>query len=89
MLCRRVTLWPAFSQRCLGGLFAVVCVTSLSTTQRELLIGYSLEVPLLTHSARGSTLDFLVRFLVQVTIYRRIRIGRDCHFAQSQAYDTL
>ena len=27
------------------------------------------------------------RILVQVTIYRRLRIGRDCHLDQSEAYD--
>ena len=28
------------------------------------------------------------RILVQVTIYRRLRIGRDGHLDQSEAYDT-
>ena len=27
------------------------------------------------------------RILVQVTIYRRLPIGRDCHLDQSEAYD--
>ena len=27
------------------------------------------------------------RILVQVTIYRRLLIGRDCHLDQSEAYD--
>ena len=30
---------------------------------------------------------FRVRILVQVTIYRRLRIGRDGHLDQSAAYD--
>ena len=29
----------------------------------------------------------LIRILVQVTIYRRTRIGRDGHLDQSKAYD--
>ena len=33
------------------------------------------------------TLLFRARILVQVTIYRRLRIGRDGHLEQSKAYD--
>ena len=29
----------------------------------------------------------VIRILVQVTIYRRLRIGRDGHLDQSEAYD--
>ena len=44
---------------------------------------------LLTLSARGPTLDVIIwgRILVQVTIYRRLLIGRDGHLDQSEAYD--
>ena len=40
-------------------------------------------------SVRGLTLDvrFWGRILVQVTIYRRLLIGRDGHLDQSEAYD--
>ena len=41
------------------------------------LLGLSVHVP--SHD-RG-------RILVQVTIYRRLRIGRDGHLDQSEAYD--
>ena len=30
---------------------------------------------------------YRARILVQVTIYRRLRIGRDVHLDQSEAYD--
>ena len=45
------------------------------------------------NAARGSTLDVIrhvriwARILVQVTIYRRLLIGRDGHLDQSEAYD--
>ena len=35
----------------------------------------------------GSPLEHLARILVQVTIYRRLLIGRDGHLDQSEAYD--
>ena len=34
-----------------------------------------------------SILRFRARILVQVTIYRRLLIGRDGHLDQSEAYD--
>ena len=38
-------------------------------------------------SVRVPRLDFRARILVQVTIYRRLLIGRDGHLDQSEAYD--
>ena len=38
-------------------------------------------------TVRGSTVDVRGRILVQVTIYRRLLIGRDGHLDQSEAYD--
>ena len=40
-------------------------------------------------SVRGPTLEvrFMQDIYVQVTIYRRLRIGRDGHLDQSEAYD--
>ena len=32
-------------------------------------------------------IEAMVRILVQVTIYRKLRIGRDGHLDQSEAYD--
>ena len=37
-------------------------------------------------TSEGST---MARIIVQVTIYRRPRIGRDGHLDQSEAYDIL
>ena len=34
-----------------------------------------------------NALDYRARILVQVTIYRRLLIGRDGHLDQSEAYD--
>ena len=39
-----------------------------------------------TFTVRGSTSD-MVCILVQVTIYRRLRIGRDDQLDQCEAYD--
>ena len=38
-------------------------------------------------SVRGSTLNVRARILVQVTIHRRLLIGRDGRLDQSEAYD--
>ena len=35
----------------------------------------------------SSALVFRIRFFVQVTIYRRLRIGRDVHLEESESYD--
>ena len=47
------------------------------------------KVIVLTLSARGPTLDVRIwaGILVQVTINRRLLIGRDGHLDQSEAYD--
>ena len=37
----------------------------------------------------GSTSEVWARILVQVTIYRRLLIGRDGHLGQLEAYDIL
>ena len=35
----------------------------------------------------AAALEDWTRILVQVTIYRRLLIGRNCHLDQSEAYD--
>ena len=40
-----------------------------------------------TCSSRYELMIIAARILVQVTIYRRLRIGRDGHLDQSEAYD--
>ena len=40
----------------------------------------------LTNSGHAKRRSDLARILVQVTIYRRLRIGRDDHLDQSEAY---
>ena len=37
----------------------------------------------------AATIQMAIRSFVQVTIYRRLRIGRDGHLDQSEACDTL
>ena len=39
------------------------------------------------HKMPGQGLNYWVRILVQVTIYRSLLIGRDGHLDQSEAYD--
>ena len=42
---------------------------------------------LLFDSVRIHDVDVRARILIQVTIYRRLLIGRDGHLDQSEAYD--
>ena len=41
----------------------------------------------LTETILHFGMQYRGRILVQVTIYRRLPIGRDCHLDQSEAYD--
>ena len=58
------------------------------TLSRE-INGSTAIIHIITLSGRESTVDVRVwvRILVQVTIYRRLLIGRDGHLDQSEAYD--
>ena len=58
------------------------------TLSRE-INGSTAIIHIVTLAARGSTFDVRVwaRILVQVTIYRRLLIGRDGHLDTSEAYD--
>ena len=49
--------------------------------------GDGVATPLLRCHVRGVKIYFRARILVQVTIYRRLLIGRDGHLDQSEAYD--
>ena len=55
-------------------------------------MGFEFAARVWNSSARGegfclTSLSVWGRFLVQVTIYRRLLIGRDGHLDQSEAYD--
>ena len=55
--------------------FSFILVQWLKLPRKSKLVGSS------------SALVFMVRFLVRVTIYRSLRMGRDVHLDPSEAYD--